>query len=315
MAKGKSAHVSVPAWTWLELRQLQYMVIIADEQSMTRAADRLGLFQSALSRRMSLVEKKLGFLIFDRKHQPLKLTAAGQEFLSEARQLLIRAEAAVDSAYRASRGETGRLVVGINTSIANSKLPNILRAFQQQFPNVDLTLKELASYDQIKLLKSQQLDIGFFHLHNLQNFDPDDQAQFETLVIEQEPLVLVLPEQHRLAKQKQVSLAILAQEKFVLPPSELLGGLRDRIDQLCLQAGFKPKVKQEATWISTVLGLVSGGVGISLLPANAQNLQRTGVVYRALQGESFKLESAAIWRKDNLSVVLNHFLTILRQLD
>ena len=310
-SKGNSAPRQ-PPWVWLDLRQLKYLVTVAEEQSVSRAADRLEISQPFLSKQMGLFEKKLGFQLFDRKQHPLAPTAAGHEFLREARLMLIRAEQAVESAYRASRGETGRLTVGINTSIANSKLPDILRTFQQNFPDVELALNELASYDQINLLKNQQLDIGFFHLHSLKNDEPEDQAQFNSLVVVQEPLVLVLPERHRLAERTQISLAVLANEKFVLPPASLLYGLRGQIDQLCLEAGFKPKVKQEAAWISTVLSLVSGGVGISLLPANVQNLQRTGVVYRSLQGKSPILEIGAVWRKDNSSVVLQNFLTVLR---
>jgi DNA-binding transcriptional LysR family regulator len=203
------------------------------------------------------------------------------------------------------------LTVGINTSIANSKLPDILRTFQQKSPDIELDLNELASYDQIKMLKNQQLDIGFFHLHNLKNSDAEDPDQFNSMVLVQEPLLLVLPEHHRLAERTHISLAVLANENFVLPPSTLLGGLRDKIDLLCLKAGFKPKVKQEAAWISTVLSLVSGGVGISLLPANVQNLQRSGVVYRSLQGKSPILEIGAVWRKNNTSVVLQNFLMTL----
>ena len=284
---------------------------VADERSFSRAADRLELFQPSLSKQVGLLEKKLGFQLFDRKQHPIGLTAAGQEFLREARQLLIQSEQAVESAYRASRGETGRLTVGINTSIANSRLPDILQTFQQNSPDVKLALSELASYDQIRLLEKHQLDIGFFHLHNLKNIDPEDQDQLNSRVIVQESLVLVLPEHHRLAARTHISLAVLANEKFVLPPSSLLYGLRDQIDQMCLEAGFKPKVKQEAAWISTVLSLVSGEVGLSLLPANVQNLQRTGVVYRPLQGKSPILEIGAVWRKDNPSVVLQNFLTAL----
>jgi DNA-binding transcriptional LysR family regulator len=261
-----------PSWEWLDLRQLKYLVTVAEEGSISRASDRLGISQPFLTKHVGSLEKKLGFQLLDRNQRPLELTAAGQEFLREARLILKQSEQAIESAYRASRGETGRLTVGINTSIANSKLPEILRNFQQHSPGVDLALNEIASYDQIKLLKSQQLDIGFFHLHSLKNDDFEDQAQFDVRVVVQEPLVLVLPEDHRSAKRTKISLAVLANEKFILPPRILLCGLRDIIDHLCLEAGFKPKVKQEAAWISTILSLVSGGVGISLLPANVQNL-------------------------------------------
>ncbi|HEY9631708.1 MAG TPA: LysR family transcriptional regulator [Coleofasciculaceae cyanobacterium] len=312
--KGKSVTPKQPPWTWLDIRQLKYLVTLADEQSFSRAADRLGIMQPFLSKQVGLLEKKLGFQLFERKHRPLELTAAGQAFLKEARLILIQAEQAVESAYRASQGETGRLLLGINTSIANSKLPDILQTFQHHLPDVELVLHELASYDQIKLLQKQQLDVGFFHLHSLLNSAPEDHDLLNSMVVVQEPLVLVLPERHRFAKRTTLSVELLANENFVLPPSNLLYGLRDQIDQLCLEAGFKPKVKQEAAWISTVLSLVSGGVGVSLLPANVKNLQRTGVVYRSLEGNFPTLEIGAVWRKDNPSVVLQNFLKILQNL-
>lgn len=81
-----------------------------------------------------------------------------------------------------------------------------------------------------------------------------------------------------------------------------------------LDAGFKPKVKQEAAWISTVLSLVAGGMGISLLPANVQNLQRGGVIYRSIQGKSPSLELVAVWRSDHVSIILENFLEVISNL-
>ena len=208
MTKGKSTTHKQPAWTWLDLRQLKYFLTVADEQSFSRAADRLGIMQPFLSKQIGLLEKKLGFQLFERQHRPLVLTGAGQEFLREARLILIQTEQAIESAYQASQGETGRLTVGINTSIANSKLPDILRTFQKHLPNVELALNELASYDQIKLLQKHQLDVGFFHLHSLLNSAPEDQDQLNSMVVVEEPLVLVLPEPHRLAKRSAISLAV-----------------------------------------------------------------------------------------------------------
>ena len=90
--------------------------------------------------------------------------------------------------------------------------------------------------------------------------------------------------------------------------------MREQINSLCLDAGFQPKVKQEAAWISTVLSLVAGGMGISLLPANVQNLQRHGVIYRSIQGKSPLLELVAVWRSDNVSIILKNFLEVISNL-
>ncbi|BAZ53284.1 LysR family transcriptional regulator [Nostoc sp. NIES-4103] len=301
-------------WDELELRHLKYAIAVAQKQGFTNAAAYLEIDQGFLSRQIKWLEKKIGFQLFDRNERPLKLTDAGMEFLQTACQVLNQVERAIELGQRLSRGEQGRLNIGINTSIANSKLPEILKAFHQKFPEVELVLQELASYDQIEKLRTQQLDLGFFHLHNLQNIDSDHDDMLTFMPILEESLVIVLPENHRFARRTSISLAALANELFILPPDNLLYNLRDQINRLCMDAGFRPKVRQEAAWISTVLSLVAGGLGISLLPANVQNLQRSGVVYRSIEGQSLLLKIVAVWRTNNVSVILQNFLELIENL-
>lgn len=304
-------------WDDLDFRQLKYAIAVADQLSFTRAAIHLHIDQGRLSKQIQHLEKKLGFELFNRSQRsPLALTDAGRAFLKEARLLLVQTQQAIESAQQINRGEKGYLTIGINTSIANSKLPNILQSFYAQYPDVTLVLQELASYDQIEKLKQQQLDVGFFHLHNLSALDNDEDTVLITQTVLKEPLVLVLPEKHRFAKQSgSISLAVLSNEKFILPPANLLYGLRDLIDHLCREAGFKPNVRQEAAWISTVLSLVAGGVGLSILPANVKNLQRNGVVYRAIKGKSPELEIGAVWHQSNRSMILQNLLTLVESLE
>ena len=296
-------------WEDLDLRHLGFALVLAEKRSFVQAADYLQLDQGLLSRQIKGLEDNLGFTLFDRSQRPFAITEAGQAFLQEAHLILAQVEQAVELAQQIQRGDRGRLAIGINTSIANSLLSKILQEFYQKHPKVMITLHELASYDQIEKLKKQQLDVGFFHLHNLHPLQssPGD-AVLITRSILQEPLVVVLPEHHRFAEQTSISLAVLTNESFILPPYSLLYGLRDQIQQLCMQAGFKPKVRQEAAWISTVLSLVASGIGVSILPANVKNLQRVGVVYRSIKGDSPLLEIAAVWQQSNQSTILKNFL-------
>ncbi|PSB11633.1 LysR family transcriptional regulator [filamentous cyanobacterium CCP1] len=303
-------------WDELDFRHLKFAVTVADQQSFVQAADHLRINQGFLSRQIRYLEKRLGFELFDRsRRSPLALTESGQAFLKDARFILAKTQHAIESAQQINRGEKGHLTIGINTSISNSKLPDILRSFYQQYPDVTLILQELASYDQIAKLKQQQLDIGFFHLHNLRTDHDHENPVLTSKTVVKEMLVLVLPGKHRFARRSDsVSIAALSNEQFILPPADLMYGLRDQIDQLCLAAGFKPKVRQEAAWISTVLGLVAGGVGISILPANVENLQRSGVVYRSIQGKSPVLEIGAVWHQSNRSTILKNLLTVVENL-
>lgn len=313
-----SSFQSASKWEDLDFRHLKQALTVAEHLSFSRAADHLQMDQGFLSRQIQQLEKKLGFELFDRtRRSPLTLTGAGQAFLKEARGLLVQTQQAIEAAQQIHRGEKGCLSIGINTSIANSRLPDILQSFYARYPDVTLLLQELASYNQIEKLKTQQLDVGFFHLHNLQiNESHQEERVLLTKTVLKESLVLVLPEKHPLVKRRsRISLADLAREPFILPPANLLYGLRDLINHLCLAAGFKPNVKQEAAWISTVLSLVAGGVGISLLPANVENLQRSGVVYRAIQGASPVLEIGAVWHQSNPSTLLKNLLAVVESLN
>lgn len=298
-------------WNDLEFRHLEYAIAVKHHQSFLQAAIALEIDQGFLSKQIQRLEAKLGFTLFNRTTRPLGLTEAGQIFLTRAEQIIEQIKKAVELAQQTQVGKRGELNVGINTSIANSKLPDIIRAFREQFPNVRLALHELASYDQIKQLRNYQIDIGFFHKDNLQNLLKEDGGTFSSMLILRESLVLVLPTKHPLAKKMSVSLSELNGKNFVLPPYTLLYGLRNQIDELCIKANCKPVVVQEAAWITTVLSLVAGGVGVSLLPDNVKDLQRTGVIYRKIQEPSPVLEIVAVRRTDNNSAVLRNFLEII----
>ncbi|MGR3279641.1 LysR family transcriptional regulator [Acaryochloris marina NIES-2412] len=301
-------------WHELEFRHLEYAITLKQHQGFVQAAIALGLDQGYLSKQIQRLEKKLGFTLFDRTTRPLGLTHEGQVFLKRAERIIEQTRKAVELAQETQAGKRGHLDIGINTSIANSNLPNIIQAFRQQFPMVNLVLHELASYDQIEQLRNHQIDVGFFHKHNLQSLSKEDSEIFSNTLVLRESLVLVLPEKHPLAKKMCVSLTDLNDNDFVLPPHSLLNGLRDQIDQLCFRANCKPVVVQEAGWITTVLSLVAGGMGVSLLPANVRHLQRTGVVYRNLVEASPVLEIIAVKHQNNESTILGNFLDIVKAL-
>ncbi|MBW4609575.1 MAG: LysR family transcriptional regulator [Hassallia sp. WJT32-NPBG1] len=302
----------------MELRHLRYFIAVAEELNFTRAAERLHIAQPPLSQQIQALETELGVQLFERKKRPLQLTTAGEVLLTEARLVFATVERAIISTKRASRGEIGRLVVGANSSIANSVLPDILRVFRSRFADVELVLRELTSKQQIQELRSapggsaslsRGIDVGFDRLPN----ENQNDTALSFLPILQEPLVIALPEQHPLAAQSQIPLYALADEPFVLPPPDLVPSYSQIID-LCQQVGFTPKVVQQATWMITVLSLVAGGVGVALLPANAQNLVRKGVVYREIQGKNLTRQLAVIWRRDDSSVILREFIAVTKDI-
>ncbi|WP_347566182.1 LysR substrate-binding domain-containing protein [Scytonema sp. UIC 10036] len=255
------------------------------------------------------MEDELGVQLFvDRRRRPLQLTLAGQTFLEQARLAVAQTEQAVRLTRLVHQGELGRLTVGFTSSIANSVLPDIVQVFRQRFPEVKLVWRELSTHSQIQELHDRQIDVGFFHV-------PRKIAEYEDLsfiTILEEPLIAVLPETHPLATQAKISLKALAQEEFVLPSRQFVPGLSEGIYHLCDRANFVPNVTQEATLMTTILGLVAGGVGVALLPANAQNLQRKGVVYKSIKGKTLTVQMAAFWRHNNSSAILREFLKVTK---
>ncbi len=289
-----------------ELRQMCYfMAVVEAHNNFSEAARRLHIDQPPLSQRIRALEKMLKVELFDRKRRPLQLTEAGKVFFEEIRLALTHIERAITQAQRATRGEIGQLTIGVNSSIANSLLPDILRMFRSRFPDVKLVLRELTSFQQLQDLRERRIDVGFERLPN----SYENEADLRFVPIFQEPLVIALPETHPLAAHAQIPLRALADEPFILPPPEVVPSYGEIIS-LCQQVGFSPKIVQEATWMITVLSLVAGGVGVTLLRANVQNLQRTGVVYRPILGENLTRQIALVWRRDDSSVILHEFLKI-----
>ena len=293
----------------MELRHLRYFVAVADERSFTRAAEKLGIAQPPLSQQIQSLEKELGdVILFDRKKRPLQLTSAGQAFLEASRSTIANLEQSIQRTQRIHLEELNCLTIGFTSSIANGVLPNILRTFRQHYPEIKLILWEENSAFQIERLRDHQTDVVFVY----QNHDLTTANDLTMMPLSQEMLVVVLPQNHPLAVQSQISLTDLANEEFIMPRTLVVSALPEQIADLCKEAGFKPNVVQEATFMVTILGLVAGEVGISILPSSVQNLQRQGVVYRPIQEKTPVNQLIAVWRDADTSTILEQFLTIAK---
>jgi len=289
----------------MELRHLRYFITVAEELHFGRAAQRLHIAQPPLSQQIRQLEEELGVVLFHRTKRSVQLTDAGQVFLEEAKQVLIQAAQAVQAAQRASRGEIGQLVVSFVSSAAYNVLPKILQAFRARFPEVNLALHELTTDKQLQGLRDGWIDVGFLR-------PPIEDDTLSLATIFKESLIVALPEIHPLSRQPQVPLKALINEFFILFPRPLGPKLYDQIVGLCQQAGFSPNVVQEAIQMQTIVSLVAAEIGIALVPASVQNLQRRGVIYKAIQEATPKAEIAVIWRSNDLSSVLHQFLSVVR---
>lgn len=289
----------------MELRQLAYFEVIAEESHFGRAGQRLSVAQPALTRQIQQLERELGVQLFDRSHRRIRLTEAGQALLGEARELLAKAEQAKDAARRAAHGETGRITVAFVGSATYSPLPLILRSFREKFPRVHLLLDEMDSAAQGAALMDRRVDAGF-----LRTPLNDPELVSETLL--REPIVVALPQGHPLSRRPAVKLKELAGEPFVLFHRSQRTGYADVVLAVCAAAGFKPRLAQEAVEVQTAIGLVAAGFGVCLVPQAVNGLRRPGVVYRPLQSPPPMTELVTVYRRDNRAPALREFLSAVR---
>jgi DNA-binding transcriptional LysR family regulator len=291
----------------MELRHLRYFLAVAEELHFGKAAEKLHIAQPPLSQQIRQLEIELGFQLFYRTKRSVQLTEAGQVFLEETQQILRRLEEAVEKGRQTSRGETGQLAVGFVSSAVYKILPPILRRFRTSVSGVSLELHELTSDRQIQWLQEGKLDIGFVR-------PPIAQTSFKIAAIFQESLIVALPEFHPLGDRASISVSLLANESFIIFPRPVAPELYDRIIFLCQQANFSPKVVQEAIQMQTIVSLVAADMGIAIVPASIQNLQRTGVIYKPLTETTPQSAIAVIWRRQETSATVNKFLEVVRDI-
>ncbi|EMQ5465596.1 LysR family transcriptional regulator [Pseudomonas aeruginosa] len=272
----------------MELRHLRYFIAVAEELHFGRAAERLGISQPPLSQQIQALEEEIGARLFERTNRRVELTDAGRLFLDESRQVLAQVDKAVLLARRAHLGELGELKIGFTSSAPfTSTIPSSIHAFRKAYPDVHLDLQEMSSRQVLKALLEESLQVGVIRPLAL----PDAVHWVELF---REPLVAVLRADHPLAAGSEDGLAIaaLAEEPFVFFPRSYGTGLYDQVIALTRQAGFSPRIAQEASEAMTIIGLVSAGLGVSILPASFRRARVDGVVYRTLSDPE---ATTAVW--------------------
>ncbi|MCE8022103.1 LysR family transcriptional regulator [Halomonas sp. MCCC 1A11036] len=254
----------------MELRQLRTFCIVAEELNLTRAAERLHMTQPPLSRKIKALEEELGSRLFIRSPQGLALTAIGQFLYEQARQLLDKVETTAMTIRRMERHLRPLLGIGFVPSVFYDRLPLLVRELRQK-DEVELSLIELTTVQQVQALKTGRIDIGF---GRLKIDDPDVEQE----VLLDEPLLAALPEAHPL-EGTTPTLEELARYPLILFPALPRPSLADMVQGLFHRRGIKTRVVQETNELQTALGLVASGLGITLVPEQVKNVQRSGIVY------------------------------------
>jgi LysR family transcriptional regulator, hca operon transcriptional activator len=285
----------------MELRHLRYFVAVAEEGSLTHAAARrLHTAQPSLSRQIRDLEAEVGVKLLERGARGIELTAAGRVFLDYARLALLQVETAVEAARRAARPEKPAFVIGFLTGQELVWLPETLRILRDQDPGIEITLASQSSPELAGALMRGKVDVAF-----LRREEQAPGLAFKFLT--KEPLLAVLPQNHRLAARKEIRLQDLAGETFIAP-TRVAPALKAAIDAYAAKLGVTLKVEYDAENLSSVVSLVTTTGGVSLLPLYVRQMLSSSVVMRPLLGEAPTIDLVLGYNRANSSALLKRFL-------
>lgn len=288
----------------MDMRHLRCFIAVAEELHFGRAAQRLHLTQPPVSLAIKELEEELGVSLLERTSRRIAITKAGQEALRDARAVLAAADAMRTRARESAQGLTGSVSIGFISLPAYSFLPPMLKAFTEDYGRVKVTLQEGITSQIIHDVENGTTDIGMVFR------TPDLPSSLNARLVQSEPLVVALPEAHLLAGGRRIALDKLSHERFLGFERHFGPLMFDAIVATCMRHGFSPKLFH-ARQMHTIVGLVSAGMGVALVPDSVRVLHREGVVYRGMKGEATVVETIVIWRRSDDSPLVKALLTYL----
>lgn len=289
-----------------ELKQLQYFLVVADELHFGRAARRLHITQSPLSRQIQLLEHTLGFQLFTRTNRSVQLTPAGHAFRTEARHLFAMAENSVSVARRHSQGQAGVLKMGFTAGSSYRHLPRLLSRASAALKDVEFILEEMVTVQQIEALKSGQIDLGLGR-------QPPNHQQTDGVCIAREPLRLAVPGGHRLARKRTVRLEDIQAEPIITFSPKDGFYFYALIDSLFRRSNLSPVYVQHVSQIHSILALVSAGLGVALVPETAEALHFENVRFRKPDIPEVHADLYLIWQKNSGNPAVRTFADVVRK--
>jgi LysR family transcriptional regulator, hca operon transcriptional activator len=286
----------------MELRHLRYFVAVAEEKNITVAAERrLHTAQPSLSRQMRELEIEVGAELMTRSAHGIELTAAGRVFLDHARLALAQVEAAAAAARRAAHPEERTLALGFLSGCEPEWLPAAMHILREELPKIEIKISSKHSPQLADGLAMGKLDAAFLR--------PEEQyPDLVYKVLIREPLIAILPSDHRLASRETVSLQDLVGETFI-GMADQAPVLRSIIEDYIRRSGLDLKPAHRVEYLSMAISLVASTRGIALLPNYARNFLSWSVTSRPLEGEAPSIDLVLGYHKANNSPLLQTFLS------
>jgi DNA-binding transcriptional LysR family regulator len=278
----------------IELRHLQSFLTLAEEGHVGRAAARLGIEQSPLSRRLRALEEAVGVKLFDRTPRGITLTPAGREFRTGVLPLLRQLEDSKQRAVATSRGESGRLSIGCVVAAAyDGFLPDSLKAFAKERPDVSISVSVMGTTESFGALRDGMIDVALTHS------PPPPAEGFKHLILMEDPFAVALPVRVAVAKgNRPLRLIDLAEISWIMLPRSASAAFYDSFVTACEMSGFTPKIRYETVSASVALSLVSAGLGAVLKSSRQSRMAPAGVVFRDLCDYGRAAETFVVWRPE-----------------
>ncbi len=293
----------------MNLRHFRAFIVIAEDRSFRRAAQRLHISPAPLSRQIRALEEELGLRLLEReRNNRISLTDAGHSFLTDARRTVAAADAALRNAQEAVRGSSGELHVANIPALSTAVLPQLLNEFHKNFPKLKVFLIEMEPAEQLAAVLAKRIHLAIFPDLGA----PLDEGLMSRLLFSC-PMVAVLPTEHELARTTgEISIAELAGETILLPSLDAYG-YRARFQQLCSVADFTPRVTHPVDGMENLLGMIGAGYGVAILPEVLVNSLLPSCRTRRLQTPVPPLCLRLIWLRNSSSLILQNFLTVAKR--
>jgi LysR family hca operon transcriptional activator len=290
----------------MELRHLRYFVAVVEEGSLTIAAERrLHTSQPSLSRQIRDLEHEVGAELLSRSVHGVELTVAGKAFLEHARLSLMQADAAVEAARRAAQPSRKTFAIGFQTGHEVTWLPQAMHVLRDELKNIHVTISSDYSPDLAEALARGRLDLAFLRV------EPGYDLAYQ--VVDREPLIVLMPSDHRLTAKQAIHPRELVGEIFI-GGSNKASVLRAVTEDYLRRSGVEIKLDHGVDNMAMAMSLVASTRGVALMPAYAKNLLPWSVVSRPLEGEAPTIDVAVGYSKSNTSPILKLFLSRLDEL-
>jgi LysR family transcriptional regulator, benzoate and cis,cis-muconate-responsive activator of ben and cat genes len=285
----------------MELRHLRYFVGVAEEENVSRAALKLHVSQPALSRQIRDLEDELGFPLLERSAKSVRLTEAGRKFLGEARAVLQRAEDAVGAARSIVNG--GELHVGYAPSLTARILPQTLRAFHGESPNVRVRLHDFSTEEMLAGLREGKLQIAF-----VVRLTPAMLRGLQWEELARDPICLAVAPKHRLATRRSVTLAEVAREPLITYSRKDYPDAHELLATIFAPMKSKPHIAEEHDSVSSLIAAVEAGNGVAIAPQSLACTAGPRLTLIPLSPTPEPLVIGAAWSKNGLSPAAERFL-------